>query len=116
MIVVIVFLLAETPYRAIQASQSQLWIYAIILIMIFLSYFYKNSLLIYNCSNGVLISRDPRGAIKASQNPLWIYAIVLIINFHKIVFLYIIIVMVFWLAETPCGAIKTSQNPYQFMK
>ena len=27
--------------------------------MNFLSYFYENSLLIYNCSNGVLISPDP---------------------------------------------------------
>ena len=76
-----VFWLAETPCGAIRASQSQLWIYAIILIMNFLSYFYENSTKIFNCSNGVLISRDPWGAIKASQNPLWIHAIILIMNF-----------------------------------
>ena len=52
------FLLAETPYWAIQASQSPLWIYAIILIMNFLSYLYKNYGLICHHSNGVLISKD----------------------------------------------------------
>ena len=102
--------LAETPCGALKASQNPLWIYLIILIMNFLSYFYKSYGLICHHSNGFWLAKTPRCAIKDSKNPLSIYAIVLIIIFHKIVFLYIIIVMGFWLAETPCGAIKASQN------
>ena len=50
--------LAETPCGALKASQNPLWIYLIILIMNFLSYFYKSYGLICHHSNGFLISKD----------------------------------------------------------
>ena len=108
-IVIMVFWLAETPCGAIKASQNPFWIYAIILIMNFLSYFYKNIVKINNCSNSDLISRDPLRGHQNFTKSISIYEIILIINlyinyfdnefslifFIKRVYQYIILLMVF---------------------